>query len=128
MRLLLAVLAAALALGAAPALAQDEEPTPAPTPGCERGPGTDADYADCPTEPCAVEGPDADYAYCAEAIPARGIVPKSAPRAPEVAPVAFPAQLPRTGGEPLPLALIGLAFLMCGAGLRLCLPPPAGQP
>jgi hypothetical protein len=125
-RLVLALVIAALAASAAPAVAQ--EPTPTPPPGCDRGPGTDADYAYCP-DPCLAEGTDADYAYCADAIPARGVLPKSAPTAP-VQPVAFAAQLPRTGPDALPLALVGLAFLMCGAGLRLLLrpagPPPSG--
>jgi hypothetical protein len=47
-------------------------------------------------------------------------VPKGAPHAP--APQAAPAaltQLPFTGADPWLVGLIGVAFLMCGAGLRL---------
>jgi hypothetical protein len=117
MRVAIIVLAA-LALGAAPAWAQDEPPTtvPVPTPvGCDRGPGTDADYADC-QNPCQVEGTDGDYAYCmAESGPG---VTAPVPKGPEVRPIAF-TQLPLTGDEPLLVALMGLALVMCGAGLRL---------
>ncbi|HVL97411.1 MAG TPA: hypothetical protein VM266_16260 [Solirubrobacteraceae bacterium] len=143
---------AVLALAAAPALAQDAgapvqdvsppttvvevpgdgddpdadpdaEATPDP---CERPPGTDGDYADC-GDPCVGDvdyGTDADYMYCAAG--GGGGDDSGGPSPPRPRPVVaqpLPAdQLPLTGGEPLALALAGLAFLMCGAGLRLRAP------
>ncbi len=139
-RMLTIVLAMTLAL-AAPAAAQEEaDPTPTPSPelvapdeipgpqetpppGCERGEGTDADYAYCPDDVCEEDSDDADYTYgCEEAA---GGAPGSAPAAPPaprpasaVRPLAAQT-LPVTGGEPAIIGAVGIAFLLAGAGLRL---------
>ncbi len=139
-----AFVAMMLALALAPAaFAQEEEdePTPTPTPvaGCERGPGTDADYADCepPDARCDEEGTDADYVYgCCRDVdgtdadyvyacpqfsnaPTAGPPPPSPPPPAAVQALGAQPALPMTGSEPLLLALSGLGFLLAGAGLRL---------
>lgn len=121
-----------LGLVAAPALAQEATPTPDPTDPCAgRGPGTDADYVycDCPPEGSS----DADYAYgCVISAEApREEEPTPAPEALPVSQVQPMAQaLPRTGEDARVVALVGLAFLMTGSGLRLLLrsggPRPSG--
>ena len=122
MKPIVTMAAAALALALAPAAvaqgpSDDDEPVPAATvtPGCERGPGTDADYAYC-LDPCIRGGDDADYAYCVEA-ESGGTVPRPRRRA-AVQPFAVQT-LPMTGGEPWLIAACGAGFLLAGSGLRL---------
>ena len=137
MRALLVAVALMLALAPA-AVAQDEdddgplvdEPvatvTPVPDP-CDRPPGSDGDYAYC-DDPCErPAGTDGDYAYCPSSPPPRprplfasgpGVKKKAAAQ-----PLAA-GTLPVTGSEPLLIALVGLGFLLAGAGLRLSAAAP----
>lgn len=96
MRLLVLLCAVVLGLGAAPALAQDPDPTQTPgateqvepegtatpddpiveedpysTPGCEEADGTDTDYTYCGCSADSV-GTEGDYVYCAAAVPGGG--------------------------------------------------------
>lgn len=131
--LVVAVLAGLVLATPAPA----QVPDATPTPGCERGAGTDADYADCREPVCRpagtdadhdyvncceeVDGTDADYAYaCLESrgVPGSGPAPRRAAPASAVRQLAAQT-LPMTGGEPLALAAAGLGLLLAGAGLRL---------
>jgi hypothetical protein len=96
-------------------------PAPTAVPDCRRGSGTDGDYAydDC----CRREGTDADYAYVCpvdSGAPPRPVRRKRGAVQPLPAAVQpLPAgTLPVTGGEPLMIALVGLGFLLTGAGLR----------
>lgn len=127
----LATLAAVAALAPAAALAQDPEDGPGDEPdteavappGCERGPGTDADYAYCPDDVCEEANDDADYVYDVYCLasPGSGPVPKRRPQprpAAAVQPLAAQT-LPMTGGEPWLVAAAGLSFLLAGSGLRL---------
>ena len=133
MRRALALTATLLALAPAAVLAQepeeelDDEPVPAataPPPGCERGMGTDADYAYCP-DICEIDGADGDYAYadCEYAnagAPERGPKRRAAGPAAAVQPLAATQQpLPMTGQETWLIAGFGAGFLLAGAGLRL---------
>jgi hypothetical protein len=124
-------------------------PTPVPTavPGCERGSGTDADYAYCPDPRCRPRGTDGDYAYdrccredgdeaytdadyvyyCIQANTGGRFPPRKKRAAPPKSAVQpFAAkQLPLTGTEPLVIALMGFGFLLCGVGLELRRPERA---
>ena len=135
-------IAVMLVLALAPAAtAQDDDaepaPTPAPVTGCERGPGTDADYADCePDRRCDeastdadyvygccddLDGTDADYVYACEvqgSPTADDPSPRPPPR-PAVQALGAQPTLPMTGNEPLGVALAGAGMLLAGAGLRL---------
>lgn len=122
------MIAVLLGLALAPpesAQAQDApDPATTPTPGCERGPGTDADYAYCPDRDCLEEGTDADYVYTVCRATAGEPPPRPRSKRKAVAqPLAvqpLPARsLPVTGGGPGPVGLIGLGLLLAGAGLRL---------
>ena len=117
-----------LALVPAVAFAQEESPTPEPSPtvapeapddACQRG-GADADYVYCDQDDSCVEGADSDYVYDVECFPSAGEGDdESGGGGPPPAPRALPAaQLPLTGGEPLVIALLGAAFVLLGAGLR----------
>jgi len=134
--MLLLALAPAVAAQEEPATAPEPEPTPAT--GCERGPGTDADYADCPdTRRCDEGGTDADYVYgccgdldgtdadyvyaCRASGGGGGPTSSRPPPRPRAAVQALGnvRTLPLTGSEPLLIALAGGGFLLAGAGLRL---------
>ena len=121
--MLRALLVAAVLLAAAgPAGARAQEDDAPLPPGCERGPGTDADYAYCP-DLCPEDSDDADYAYggCPRnALPGGGGGAPSKKRGPAAAvrPLAVQA-LPMTGGDPLGIAAAGAGFLLLGGGLRL---------
>lgn len=126
-------IAVLLVLALAPvAIAQEDEdvePEPTttvvPVDGCDRGPGTDADYAYCGDPSCEDAdqvygaGADADYVYgCPTSdgvplpsTPGGGAIPRARPIA--------AATLPLTGGEAPLLALLGAGFLLVGTGLRL---------
>ncbi len=133
-RLLVPLCLLALALFAPPAFAQsDDIVVPDTTPAAEETPTpdetaapddtappddsiTDGDYVNYCTAPV---GTDGDYVYCAAA---RG-VRRSRPRAKRDRRVAvtqaLPDTLPLTGGSPFVVALIGLGFVLTGAGGRL---------
>src|SRR3954452_3587296 len=85
--------------------------------------GADADYAYC--NGCRQSGTDADYEFCAAA--GGGAHPAQARPAAQVRRVVV-SRLPYTAGDPLALALVGVAFLLGGAGLRLTLSSGARPP
>ena len=115
----------------------DPDATETPTPDatedvCSRG-GADAQYADC--APCSADSADADYTYgCAcrlrdaadadytyVCLAASGGGPTPVPSHPARAVQQAQAlhTLPLTGGQPILVGLIGLSFVLGGAGLRL---------
>ena len=153
MRRLFAVVIALLALGAAPALAQDATPTSTPTPAATDAPDDgvlepdeippeDTPQPEAPpcgeNTPdavygctCSSDSPDADYQYCEEGAGSSGPPPAPAPNVPAPAaatqtrPVSL-KQLPLTGGDPALVALFGLGLLMTGLGLRRAGPARSG--
>ena len=94
-------------------------------PGCGGADGTDGDYTYCGCDVDTV-GTEGDYVYCAagEGGP-RTDKPENGGQPQVVAattPQALPAStLPMTGDNPITLAMIGLGFVLVGAGGRLTL-------
>ena len=133
MRRLLLVLLALLVCAPA-ASAQDATPTPVPTEEADDGvlepDEIPPEETVTPVGPCTSEGADADYQYCPQPGPLGEATGKGKPTAGSVTSVRpIAAQtLPRTGADPLLLALCGLGLLALGAGLRLRFRPAAPPP
>ena len=118
------------------AIPDDEDPYT--TPGCEGTDGTDGDYTYCG---CGDEvGTEGDYVYCPAARPGGGPGARvdddddsgggkrrGGPGGDVDAAQALPNTLPLTGGHPAVISMIGLGFLMVGAGGRLQQRPGAGR-